>query len=76
MATHKAAAMQIGVDDMVGACLVLPRSMRTWLRLQAAALTDTERARVTQSEVVRRLIDADPVYAVWLQEQSTRRAAK
>lgn len=59
----------IGDDDIVGACVLLPRRMRHWLRIQAAALTDQERRRVTQSEVVRRLIEADAVYAAWLVQQ-------
>lgn len=60
----------IGDDDMVGVCIMLPRTMRAWLRYQAGRSTDEERRRVTQAEVVRRLIDADPCYAVWLQEQA------
>lgn len=59
----------IGDDDMVGVCIMLPRTMRAWLRYQAGRSTDEERRRVTQAEVVRRLIEADAVYAAWLVQQ-------
>lgn len=76
MTRAKPAPMQIGESDLVGVCLLLPRRMRTWLRLAAARATDEEHQRVTQAAIVRRLIEADPVYALYVATATKSEAAK